>query len=322
MRRIKFTLTAVCASLLLTAAVAPAQGTVADRKTVVTVSAPVSLPGTTLPAGSYVFKIADSPVNRNIVQIFDKDEAKLITTLLAVPAERAQAEGDPLITFKETPSDRPPAVRYWYYAGEKAGNEFVYPKAQAMLIARASGESVSSVDTDATDIESWKKGEVTRVTANAEPQSTASTSSATTASTTSSATTASTTSTATTTAPTAPAPTPQPEPTPTTTAPTTTAPTTTAPTTTAPVTPQPEPTTAPVTPAPATTPTPEPTPTAAPAPVTTAPSISASQPEQPVPTAGRAELPKTGSNLPMVGLVGFLALAGAFAVRVARRSLV
>jgi hypothetical protein len=294
MRRIKFTLTAICAVTLLTAATASAQGTLADRKTVVTVSGPVSIPGTTLPAGTYVFKIADSPSNKNIVQIFDRDEAKLITTLLAVPAERNEADGDPLITFKETPSDRPPAVRYWYYAGEKSGNEFVYPKAQALMIARASGESVSAVDTDATDIESWKKGEVTRVTASAEPQSTTST------------TTSSTTSTASTT-----------------TAPTTSTATTTASTTTAPVTTQPEPSqpaSAPVTPAPATTPTPEPV--AAPAPVTSAPSIAASQPEQPVGTSGRSEaLPRTASELPTVGLIGFLALAGAFVVRAARRSL-
>ena len=293
MRRIKFTLAAICAVTLLTAATASAQGTLADRKTVVTVSGPVSVPGTTLPAGTYVFKIADSPSNKNIVQIFDRDEAKLIATLLAVPAERNEADGDPLITFKETPSDRPPAVRYWYYAGEKSGNEFVYPKAQALMIARASGESVSAVDTDATDIEGWKKGEVTRVTASAEPQSTTST------------TTSSTTSTATTTAP------------------TTSTATTTASTTTAPVTTQPEPSqpaSAPVTPAPATTPTPEPM--AAPAPVTSAPSIAASQPEQPVGTSGRSEaLPRTASELPTVGLIGFLALAGAFAVRAARRSL-
>jgi hypothetical protein len=295
MRRIKFTLTAICAATLLTAVAASAQGTLADRKTVVTVSGPVSIPGTTLPAGTYVFKIADSPSNRNIVQVFDRDEAKLITTLLAVPAERNELDGDPLITFKETPSDRPPAVRYWYYAGEKSGNEFVYPKAQAMMIARASGESVSSVDTDASDIEGWKKGEVTRVTASAEPQSTTST------------TTSSTTTTATTTAP------------------TTSTATTTAPATAAPVTTQPEPTqptTAPVTPAPATTPTPEPAPMAAPTPVRSAPSITASQPEQPVGTSGRSEaLPRTASELPMVGLIGFLALAGAFVVRAARRSL-
>jgi hypothetical protein len=283
MRRIKFTLTALCAATLLTAATAPAQGTLPDRKTIVTVSGPVSVPGTTLPAGIYVFKLAESPANRNIVQVFDRDEAKLITTLLAVPAERAEAAGDPLITFKETPADRPPAVRYWYYAGEKSGNEFVYPKAQAMMIARASGESVSAVDTDATDIESWKKGEVTRVTANTEPQSTTSTSTST------------TTSTA-----------------------TTTAPATTAPTTTPPEPAQPPASTAPATPTPT-----EPAPTAAPAPATPAPSMTARQPEQPAGTSGRSEaLPRTASELPTVGLIGLLALAGAFAISLARRSLV
>jgi hypothetical protein len=287
MRRIKFTFTAACAAALLTSGIAAAQGTLPDRKTIVTFSGPVSVPGTTLPAGTYVFKIADSQANRNIVQIFDRDEAKVVTTLLAVAAERDKAEGDPVVVFKETPSDRPPAVRYWYYAGEKAGNELVYPKAQAMMIARASGESVSSVDTDATDVEGWKKGDVTKVTANAEPQASST----------------STSSPTTTTAPTTTVPPP---------APTATAPATTAPTTTAPTTSEPTPAPAPA-PTPAVQPAPAPTPM-----VTSAPT----QPEQPVSTAGRSELPRTASELPAVGLIGLFALAAAFGVRAARRSLV
>jgi len=59
---------------------------------------------------------------------------------------------------------------------------------------------------------------------------------------------------------------------------------------------------------------------APPAPVTSAPSIAARQPEQPVGTSGRTEsLPSTGSELPMVGLIGLLALAGAFGVRALRQ---
>ena len=37
----------------------------------------------TLPAGSYLFKLADSQVNRNIVQVFDKDRSKIYATILA-----------------------------------------------------------------------------------------------------------------------------------------------------------------------------------------------------------------------------------------------
>ena len=301
MRRISSTLTAVVAATLLTASTAAAQGVLANRETNVTFSGPVSLPGTTLPAGTYVFRLADSPVNRHIVQIFDKDQAKLITTLLAVAAERNQPEGDPVVSFKETPSDRPPAVRYWYYAGEKSGSEFIYPRAQAMMIAAASGESVTSFDTDSTDLDMWKKGSVTKVssTTTTEPTSTASTTSTATASTTSTTSTASTT-TAPTTAPAS-----------------TMTGTSTATTTTAAPTSEP-------TPAPATTTAPRPTtvePEPTPAAVTTAPSSTVSEPA-PVGTSGRRELPKTASELPMVGLIGLVAFAAALGVRAARRAIV
>ena len=78
-------------------------GTAADRTTFVTFSGPVSIPGKTLPAGTYTFRLADSPADRHIVQIFDQDQTKLFATLLAVAAERNQAEGDPVMTFRETP---------------------------------------------------------------------------------------------------------------------------------------------------------------------------------------------------------------------------
>src|SRR5262245_8777083 len=108
MRRTRTTLAALCTALALTAGVASAQATLANRMTYVTFSGPVSVPGMTLPAGTYTFKIADSQTDRHIVQIFNREGTKIFTTLLAIPAQRPQADGDPVITFKETPSDRPP----------------------------------------------------------------------------------------------------------------------------------------------------------------------------------------------------------------------
>ena len=65
---IKFKLGVACAAILLSAALAAAQGPAnADRSTYVTFSGPVSLPGVTLPAGEYLFRLADSPSNRSIV---------------------------------------------------------------------------------------------------------------------------------------------------------------------------------------------------------------------------------------------------------------
>ena len=200
MGRMKLVTAAAATALLVGASVASAQP--ADRSTFVTFSGPVAIPGKTLPAGTYTFKLADSPSDRHIVQVYDNDQTQIFATLLAVPAERAEASGDPVVTFGETPANTPPAVLYWYYAGEKSGNEFVYPKSQALTIARASGQPVLAMDTELNDVTQWK-GTPERVAANAEPQS---------------STTASTTSTTapTTTAPAATAPATQPAPTPTT----------------------------------------------------------------------------------------------------------
>jgi hypothetical protein len=208
MRRLTTVLAATCAAVLLTSAGTFAQGIVDSRLTNVTFSGPVEIPGKTLPAGTYQFRLMDSASNRNIVQVFDKDGSQLIATMLAIAAERPQPEGEPVITFKETRADQPPAVHFWYYAGEKSGSELVYPKSQAMTIARASGEPVMSTDTESTEANALKNSKVSRVT----PTDT----------------TAPSTQPDTTTAP--QQPTSQPPTTPVTTAPTT--PTTTAPTTT------------------------------------------------------------------------------------------
>ena len=159
MRRLTTKIMGTCAALMLGATLASAQN--ADRSTIVTFSAPVSLPGMTLPAGSYLFKLADSQVNRNIVQVFDKDRSKIFATIIAIPAQRNEPADETVITFNEAPANAAPAVRYWYYPGEKSGQEFAYPKKQAIEIANAAHTSVLSVD--AENAESMKSAEISRV---------------------------------------------------------------------------------------------------------------------------------------------------------------
>ena len=113
-----------------------------NRKTVVTFSGPVEIPGvhltgwSVLPAGTYVFKILDSQSDRHIVQIFSKDETKVLATILAIPNYRLQATDKTVITFRERPSGEPEALRAWFYPGRNWGEEFVYPKAKAIALAR------------------------------------------------------------------------------------------------------------------------------------------------------------------------------------------
>jgi hypothetical protein len=103
-----------------------------------------------LPAGSYVFKLADIPGNRHVVQVFDKDEKKIFTTMLAIPNERLEPSDDPVVLFSERASGSPQAIKVWFYPGNRVGNEFVYPKTQAMRIAKETHQSVLSMNDDST----------------------------------------------------------------------------------------------------------------------------------------------------------------------------
>jgi hypothetical protein len=138
-----------CMTMLVAAGAASAQSNF-NRTTYLTFSTPVELPGITLPPGTYTFRLSDSNSDRHIVQVFDKDSAKLHTTILAIPARRLHVTDDTVVTFHEQPAEATPAVRYWYYPGDDVGQEFAYPKAQATRIAAATGEPVLAIDSDAS----------------------------------------------------------------------------------------------------------------------------------------------------------------------------
>jgi hypothetical protein len=139
----------VCGLALFGALAAPLlQADAWNRKTVITFSGPVEIPGVhlagwgVLPAGTYVFKILDSQSDRHIVQIFNKEETKIYATILAIPNYRLKATDKTVITFRERPAGQPEALRAWFYPGRRWGEEFVYPKAKAMEIAKATNTAV------------------------------------------------------------------------------------------------------------------------------------------------------------------------------------
>jgi hypothetical protein len=141
----------LCCAAAITVALAPgARADEWNKKTILTFSGPVQIPGATLPAGSYVFKLADIPGNRHVVQVFDKDEKKLYTTMLAVPNERLEPSDEPVVLFAERSSGSPQAVKVWFYPGDRIGNEFVYPKSQAMRIAKETRSSVLAMNDDSS----------------------------------------------------------------------------------------------------------------------------------------------------------------------------
>jgi hypothetical protein len=275
MKRFTSIAAAVFTAAFLTAATpASAQDSNINQRTYLTFSGPVQMPGITLPAGKYVFRLADTAL-RNVMQVYDADEMHILGQWFFVPANRtteqqSDANGKPVVMFREMPEGMTPAIHYFFYPTDLTGKEFIYPKDQAVKIAAATHENVL-----ATDTEVGKGGDahVFRV----EPNGTESQ--------------YDTKATAQNAAPAAPS--------------------------TASVNSQADVNNSPASGPPASTPARQ--------------SASASQSSaQPVGTAGRAqqataprqqaaaELPKTASPLPLVGLFGLLAIAAAFGLRLAR----
>lgn len=97
-----------------------------NKETVVTFSAPVEVPGKNLPAGTYVFKLADSSSERHIVEIFTQDKQQLVTSFIAISKARLTPANTTTVTFEEEPAGAFEAVKSWFYPGDTDGLEFVY----------------------------------------------------------------------------------------------------------------------------------------------------------------------------------------------------
>ncbi len=125
-----------------------------NRKTVMTFSGPVEIPGVhlkgwgVLPAGTYVFKILDSQSDRHIVQIFNREETVVYATILAIPNYRLRATDKTVVTFRERPAGLPEALRAWFYPGRNWGEEFVYPRAIAVELAKTANTPVLATTAD------------------------------------------------------------------------------------------------------------------------------------------------------------------------------
>src|SRR5262245_45349849 len=116
-----------------------------NKKTIITINEPLQIPGAVLTPGKYVFKLADSSSNRHIVQVFNEDETHIINTILAIPNERLQPTGKSEFGFWEVPAGSTPALRAWFYPGDNMGQEFAYPKQEAMKLSAVVKEQVPSV---------------------------------------------------------------------------------------------------------------------------------------------------------------------------------
>ena len=124
-----------------------------NDKTILTFSEPVMIPNATLPAGTYVFRLADSRMSRHLVRVYTEDESRLITTVQAVPVKRPRESNETAIRFNPTSPGTPVAIKAWFAPGSAYGHEFVYPEDQARQIADRTRTVVLAVDVPDSDLQ-------------------------------------------------------------------------------------------------------------------------------------------------------------------------
>lgn len=126
MRRFKTLLLALCVGLLCAAIGPSAKADTWNRETTVTFHEAVEIPGQVLPAGTYVFKLADLSANRNLVQIWSEDRNFVFATLETIPTYRITPSDETVLRFDERSGNSPEALRSWFYPGETRGIHFIY----------------------------------------------------------------------------------------------------------------------------------------------------------------------------------------------------
>jgi len=144
-------LTMLGGAMVLAAVLAPAvqaQDSAETRRlTILTFSQPVQMPGMTLPAGKYRFEMADVNNAAHTVRVLSEDGTKVIGTFSTIPTTtptRDLRDTDTLVMFAERPAGQPQAAKEWYYPQRSTGEEFIYPKAQALALAQANRTAVAS----------------------------------------------------------------------------------------------------------------------------------------------------------------------------------
>ena len=112
-----------------------------DQATEIAFNQPIQVPGQVLPAGTYLFKLANGD-NLDLVQIFSSDRIHLYATLETIPTTNSQETEDTTLTLVKLNSGKPDVLLKWFYPGERTGHEFIYSKRLEKEIAQDQQQTV------------------------------------------------------------------------------------------------------------------------------------------------------------------------------------
>jgi len=124
-----------------------------DQATTLTFNQPIQIPGQVLPAGTYLFKLANSDSGRDLVQIFNSDRTHIYATLQTIPTDRHDTTGQTVITLAEQGAGKPDVLLKWFYPGNLTGNEFLYSDQREKELAHAEQQIIVANQPSTSDSE-------------------------------------------------------------------------------------------------------------------------------------------------------------------------
>lgn len=139
------------AALVLFGALAQLRAAEPVRKTPFSINEPCEIPSMILEPGQYVFRLMEREPQRNVLDVFETvqlwtgDETRLLSTLLTMPNYDLPTTDKTVFTFFERGPKQAKALRIWFAPGRNYGQEFLYPKLQAVELAKSVGRAVLSL---------------------------------------------------------------------------------------------------------------------------------------------------------------------------------
>ncbi len=127
-----------CLALLLGSASLQA----AEPSSKLQIDQPTSVPGSTLKPGSYTLKVVDHLSDRYILRV-DGEGSTNRPSFLGIPNPALKGSGE--IKWAKSPSGDV-YLKGWSFPGGPGALEFVYPKDDAVALAKANGTRVAAID--------------------------------------------------------------------------------------------------------------------------------------------------------------------------------
>ncbi len=118
----------------------------ADQSIKITFNQAIEIPGHVLPAGTYLFKLADRN-ELNLVRIFNSEGTRLYATVQTITAERSKPTGDTVVVLAEQPEGKPETLVKWFYPGNSSGHELVYPEQEEQQLAQDRQQTINAKET-------------------------------------------------------------------------------------------------------------------------------------------------------------------------------